>query len=87
MDYDQFLHKDVPEDSCDCTNKVCLAISLMAIIYLVAECIVHPSQIQKEKIAKLKTENENLRSILMKSVDRAFVRMMKNGNDSDDEDE
>ena len=84
MDYDHLFPNNAPETPCECTSQVRVTILLMTAIYLMLDYTCSPRN-QKEKISELTAENASLKSIILKSVNRSFDRMMKNGNDSEDD--
>lgn len=74
MDYEQFFPKQ--EVKCeDCGNIVRGVLVVMTVLSLLIDCI--SSCKNKRKIHALETENKTLKSIILKSVDRALVKMMK----------
>jgi hypothetical protein len=83
MDYDQFFPKK--EVECDCSDHIRGTAFLITLVVFLIDCIAQCSH--NKKMKKLETENETLKSVLFKSVDRALIRMMKNGNDIDNNDE
>jgi len=83
MDYEQFFPKSEPV--CDCSNHIRGTVFLLGLISLVADCIAQCKR--RKDIQKLKTENETLKSIIFRSVDRALVKMMKNGNENENDEE
>lgn len=82
MDYEQFVEKD---NNHTCDNQIRMTILVMTAIYLILDLTLMCKANRREKA--LKQENETLKNVILKSVDRVFVRMMKNGNDSGDEHE
>jgi hypothetical protein len=78
MDYEQFFAKS--EDH-TCDNQVRAAILVVTIIYIILDLTLTCKKNRREKM--LKQENETLKNVILQSVDRAFVRMMKNGNEND----
>ena len=83
MDYDQFMPKQPMDEKCDCSNHIRGTIFVLSVLTLVVDCIA--SCRRKRKMEEIENENKTLKSIILSSVDKAFVKMMKNGNDSEDE--
>ena len=86
MDFDQFFPTEVQEVVCDCTSQVRTTVLLLTAIYVMVDYACSNKN-QKEKISQLTAENATLKSVIMKSMNRTFERLMKNGNDSEDEHE
>lgn len=84
MNFEELLSKRETEE-CDCSNHIRGAIFLMSILYLVFDC-VHSCR-RNHQIAELTVENNNLKTIVLKSLDKAFTNLMKNGNNSENEHE
>lgn len=85
MDF-EFLHDEQPvtkPTDCNCTQHICVTVLMLTIVNLLINCVYKCQESQK--VRHLKRENETLKSMILKSVDNAFMRIMKNGNDTDDE--
>lgn len=78
MDYEQFFPK-MQETKCD--NQIRLTIVVMTLLYVILDLTMMCKANRREKA--LKQENETLKNVILKSVDRALIRMMKNGNDTE----
>lgn len=79
MDYEQFFPKQVPE--CDCSDHIRGTVIILVAIYLVFDCITMCKR--SKKMDRLENENKTLKTIILSSVDKALVRIMKNGNDDE----
>lgn len=82
MDYEQFF---VNPEQPKCASEIRMTIVVMIILYLILDLTLTCRANHREKA--LKQENETLKNVILKSVDRALIRIMKNGNDSDTEEE
>ncbi len=82
MDYEQFF---VKQDDHKCDNHVRMAVAVVTLLYIILDLTLTCGQ--QRKVKDLQKENQTLKTVILKSVDRALIRMMKNGNDSDDEHE
>lgn len=80
MDYEQF---SVKSDKCACDTQVRGAVLIVSAFYILVNLVLNYREVRREKL--LQQENETLKNIVLKSVDNALVRMMKNGNNSEDE--
>lgn len=78
MDYEQFC----PKQECDCSNHIRGTVIILVMINLLIDCVA--SCKRSNLIKELTTENETLKSVILNSVDRVLVKMMKNGNDEDE---
>lgn len=76
MDYNQFIPKNA--DGCDCSNHIRGTIILFLMVSLVIDCVTSCSRARK--VYRLEHENNTLKEIILKTVDKTLVRMMKNGN-------
>jgi hypothetical protein len=81
MDYEQFFQTQ----ECNCYNSVRTVVVILSLLTLVIDCVTVCKR--NRKIEQITTENETLKTIILKSVDKAFIHMMKNGNDSEDDHE
>lgn len=79
MDYEQFF---VKTEQPKCENEIRMTIIVMMIVWVILDVTLMCKAKHREK--SLKQENETLKNVILNSVDRALVRMMKNGNDSAD---
>ena len=79
MDYEQFFSTSTQEHKCD--SQIRLTILVVTAIYVVLDLIFMCKA--NRRMNDMRQENETLKSVILKSVDRALVRMMKNGNDTD----
>lgn len=68
-------------NECAVHSNVTLII-IIIITMLLFECIYSPTH--KEKIEKLEKENNSLKNIIIKSIENAITKQMKNGNDYED---
>jgi hypothetical protein len=83
MDYDQFIPNQPVEEKCDCSNHIRGTFVVLLLISLLYDCVT--SCRRNRKIERLKNENKTLKNLILASVDKALVKMMKNGNDSESE--
>jgi len=82
MEYEQFFtNTEQPK----CVSEIRMTIVVMTILYLILDLTLTCRA--KDREMALKQENETLKNVILKSVDRALVRMMKNGNDPETDDE
>jgi hypothetical protein len=81
MDYDQFFPKQ--DTKCDCSDQIRVTVFLIGLVVVLVDSIAECGRARKLK--KLENENETLKSVLLKTVDRILIRMMKNGIPSDDD--
>lgn len=84
MDYEQFF----PTQS---FNQQCLPFAyvltgLTAISMVVFTCLCDKRE-EKNAVKRIQAENDTLKRIILKSVDKMLVRMIKNGYDIDNDDE
>lgn len=83
MDYEQFIVKQ--DDTCATEHRI-IGLFAVATVFSILVDLVSCCRTNR-KIRDLQNENESLKSLILKSVDKVFVRMMKNGNNSEDEHE
>jgi len=81
MDYEQFFTTS-NEHKCD--SQIRMTILVVTLLYVIIDLTLTCKN--NRKVNDLQKENETLKSVILKSVDRALVRMMKNGNDSEEDD-
>ncbi len=81
MDFEQFCPKVVETKCEDCGNLVRGVLVVMTFLALLIDCI--SSCKNREKMNTLKAENESLKSIILKSVDRALIKAIKPDEDDD----
>jgi hypothetical protein len=84
MDFDELFTEQKVVD-CSREHRIIGIILLLNLVSLAIDCVSACKRYNE--FTSLKKENETLKSIILKSVDKAFLRMMKNGNDSEDEHE
>jgi hypothetical protein len=78
MDFDQFC-PEVKVSECDCSNHIRLTMVLITGLFLLVDCVT--SCKRNRKISELTSENETLKSMILTSVEKVIVKLMKNGND------
>jgi ABC-type transporter Mla MlaB component len=83
MDFEQFF-PEVKVSDCDCSNHVQATMVIITGLCLLVDCIT--SCKRNRKISKLTSENETLKSMILASVEKVILKMMKNGNQSEDDD-
>jgi hypothetical protein len=79
MDYEQFF----PKQECDCSNHIRGTIIVLTVLSILIDSVAYCRR--DKKITELTSENQTLKTIILKSVDRALVKMMKNGHDSEND--
>ena len=77
MEYEQFFSYQVDE-KCGYEQTVIMILGSIILLSLLYDCI---SDCKSRK--RLSNENETLRAIIVKSVDKTLINMMKNGNDEE----
>lgn len=75
MDYEYFF--DNTNKECNCYSRIRVAIAIVSLISLVFDCI--SQRRAKKQFDVLTAENASLKSIILKSVDNTFSKIMKNG--------
>ncbi len=75
MDFEQFCPKVVETKCEDCGSLVRGVLVIMTVLSLLLDCV--STCRAKRKMNTLQTENETLKSIILKSVDRALVKAIK----------
>lgn len=80
MDYEQFFTTS-NEHKCD--NQIRMTILVVTLLYVILDLTLTCKN--NRKVKDLQKENETLKSVILKSVDRALMRMMKNGNESEED--
>lgn len=83
MDYEQFFPKQEMK-ACEREHTVLGVVGVLTLIYMLVDCIYVCSANQKMKA--LKNENETLKSIILKSVERNLLRMMHQSTEDEHED-
>lgn len=78
MNFEEILSERKTEE-CDCTNPIRGALLVISLMYLVMDCFY--TRRTTRRINELKAENETLKTVILRSVDQVFMKMMKNGND------
>lgn len=82
MEYEQFFQT---QDGCDCSNYIKGMLIALATVALLTNCILTCKT--NQKLNKVENENQTLKSIISKSIDKTFVRLVKNGSYDEDDDE
>lgn len=77
MEYEQFFSYQIDE-KCGYEQTVIMILGSIILLSLLYDCI---SDCKSRK--RLSNENETLRAIIVKSVDKTLINMMKNGNDEE----
>lgn len=83
MDYEQFFPKQEMK-ACEREHTVLGVVGVLTLIYMLVDCIYVCSANRKMKA--LKNENETLKSIILKSVERNLLRMMHQSTEDEHED-
>ena len=83
MDYEQFFPKQTMQEKCDCSDHIRGTVVILLLLSLVFDCIT--SCRRSKKMERLENENTTLKNVILTSVDKALVRMMKNGNNTEDD--
>lgn len=77
MDYNKlFLN-----DSCETEHKIIGLFTILTCFFLGLDCMLSCGN--NRRLDTLEAENKTLKNIILKTVDRTLVRMMKNGNSSE----
>jgi len=84
MNYEQFFPYELYNSQCVTHSYLIGSIFVSGLLSLMCLCATHKQGRQNEI---LKAENESLKTIILKSVDKMFVRMLKNGYDIDTDNE
>lgn len=84
MDYEQFF-PPMQNDNCVAEHKIIGLVTVLTCLYVTLDCLM--SCVQNKRVYTLETENKTLKSIILNSVDRTLIRMMKNGNNSETSEE
>lgn len=84
MEYEQFFSTQSFNQQCLPFAYVLTALTAVSVMVLSCTC---DTQVEKQKVEKLQIENDTLRGIILKSVDKMLVRILKNGYDIDNNDE
>lgn len=77
MEYEQFFSYQM-NDKCNYENTIIMILGSIILLSLLFDCI---SECKSRR--RLTNENETLKTIIVKSVDRTLIKMMKNGNDEE----
>ena len=77
MEYEQFFSYQT-DNKCQYENGVIMILGGIILLSLLCDCI---SNCKSRR--RLSDENETLKTIIIKSVDRTLIKMMKNGNDEE----
>lgn len=72
-------------DECDCSIHIRGTLILLVILSLIGDCI--STCRSRRRLNELETETKTLRSLILTTVDKTLVQMMKNGNNNDMDDE
>lgn len=83
MDYEQFFPKQVVNE-CGHENYIIGLFAILTAMYMLVDCIYMCSS--SRKMNNLQTENETLKSIVLKSMERNFLRMMHQPEENSHED-
>lgn len=84
MDYEQFF-PSIQNDNCVAEQKIVGLVTVLTCLYVTLDCLM--SCVHSRRVHTLETENKTLKGIILNSVDRTLIRMMKNGNNSDTNEE
>lgn len=84
MDYEQFFPPQTTNE-CGREHRIIGFFVFVTVVSILVDVVSYCRT--NRKLRDLQNENESLKSLILKTVDRTLVRMMKNGNDSDDEHE
>jgi hypothetical protein len=74
MDYEQFFTKTEAKE-CDCSNHIRVTLAVITLLCLIVDCV--SSCKTKRRMNAIEAENQTLKSIIFKSVDRALVNLIK----------
>jgi len=84
MNYEQFFPTSDFNNQCLPYAYVLTGLTAMSVMVLTC---AFDSNTDKGKIEKLQEENVTLKRLIVKSIDKMLVRMLKNGYDIDNDDE
>ena len=87
MDYEaMFCKYDSSEvKECDCYPQVRVTLLIVTLLALLVDCVGHCRV--RYRVKHLEKENETMKSLILTSLDKAFVRIVKNGYGTQNEDE
>ena len=77
MEYEQFFSYQT-DNKCQYENGVIMILGSIILLTVLFDCI---SNCKSRR--RLSDENETLKTIIVKSVERTLIKMMKNGNDEE----
>lgn len=83
MDYEQFFPKKVMKECAD-EHYIIGLFTIMTAVYILIDCVYMCSASRKMKT--LRDENETLKSIVLKSMERGLLRMMNQPTEDDHDD-
>ena len=83
MDYEQFFPKQM-EPQCERERFIIGVFTVLTLVCLLTDCINIRNK--NRKLTTLQTENETLKSIILKSMERSLLRMMHQEPEDDHED-
>lgn len=84
MNYEEFTYNK--KETEQCMPYILTTISLIGIGITLINCLCSSRKANK-RTERLEIENSSLKRIILKSVDNTLVKMMKNGYQSDTDDE
>ena len=83
MEYEKYIITQT--DECKQSDAIRIALLIVTIIELGFACFRTCKA--KNKIHQLEAENESLKKTIMRTIDNAFINIIKNGNDTPEEHE
>ncbi len=83
MDYEQFFPKQM-EPQCERERFTIGVLAVLTLVYLLVDCMSIRNT--NRKMNTLHTENETLKSIILKSMERSLLQMMHQEPDNEHED-
>lgn len=83
MDYEQFFPKQTVQE-CEREKFVAGLLAILTTVYLLFDCMYMCTASRKMKA--LRDENETLKSIVLKSMERGLLRMMHQQTEDEHED-
>ena len=73
------------ESVCNCSQQTMIGGILTLLLVMLIDCC-YTSRLNN-RIQELDSENKTLKNVILTTVDRALVRLIKNGNDPDSSDQ
>jgi hypothetical protein len=75
----------IRSEECDCSAHIRATLILLLVLSLLGDCVSTCKS--RRRLVELETENKTLRTLILQTVDKTLVKMMKNGNNVDNNDD